>query len=111
MRVIIAGGRERHVSPKEIDAALSSLKWTVTTLVCGMARGVDACALAWANERRIPVDRFYPPWGDGRRAGPMRNEQMAQNADALLAFPGSGTGTQDMIKRARRRGLRVEVIR
>ena len=54
----------------------------------GCAKGVDALGEQWATEREIPIKRFPTDWSSyGRAAGPKRNEQMAQYANALLAIP------------------------
>ena len=47
----------------------------------------------------------------GRKAGHVRNIEMAKNADALVAcWDGVSRGTEDMIKIARSEGLAVFVI-
>ena len=68
----------------------------------GCAKGVDALGEQWATERDIPIKRFPADWSSyGRSAGPKRNEQMAQYADALLAIPAPDSrGTRDLIRRA-----------
>lgn len=46
----------------------------------------------------------------GRRAGSIRNIEMAQNAEALLAvWDGISSGTRHMIKEAEKRGLPVYI--
>lgn len=46
----------------------------------------------------------------GKRAGFLRNEQMAQNADALVAFwNGESRGTKNMIELAKRYGLKMRI--
>jgi hypothetical protein len=52
-----------------------------------------------------------PDWESfGKAAGPIRNEEMADNAEALLAiWDGSSRGTISMIELARKKGLRVFV--
>lgn len=62
-------------------------------------------------ERAIPIDPHYAHWHlYGKRAGPIRNEQMAQNAQALVAvWDGKSAGTKHMIECAKANGLRVYV--
>ena len=112
MRVIIAGGRDRFVTPIEIEIELRALGWKPRTLICGMARGIDMCGHDWALLRNVRIEKFFADWAlYGRRAGPLRNEAMAKVADALLAFPSiKSTGTRDMIRRARAHGLKVHVV-
>jgi hypothetical protein len=45
-------------------------------------------------------------------ADPIRNEEMAEVSDALIAFwDGKSRGTRSMIEIARRKGLQVAVVR
>lgn len=45
-------------------------------------------------------------------ADPIRNEEMAEVSDALIAFwDGQSRGTRSMIEIARRKGLQVAVVR
>ncbi len=46
---------------------------------------------------------------NGKAAGPIRNQEMADYADALIAFPGQ-SGTYDTIRRATRKGLVVKLV-
>ena len=52
----------------------------------------------------------YPAQWDvyGRRAGPIRNQEMIDEGkpDGVVAFPG-GKGTADMVRRAEAAGLKV----
>ena len=79
-----------------------------TSVVSGGCRGADQIGTAAALDLRIPVDEFPAEWKEhGSKAGPMRNQAMAEFADAVLALPG-GTGTADMIRKAKALGLPVE---
>ncbi|MFD1444284.1 hypothetical protein [Thermoactinomyces vulgaris] len=55
------------------------------------------------------IARYPAEWKKyGKKAGPLRNAKMAENADALVAFwDGKSRGTKDMIETAKRRGLRI----
>ncbi len=68
----------------------------------GDYRGLDRLARDWARERGVLEWPFPADWyTHGRKAGPMRNQEMADSgADDLLRFPG-GEGTADMERRAR----------
>lgn len=65
----------------------------------------------WAKRKGIPVKRFPADWNQyGRRAGPLRNREMARYADALIAiWDGKSRGTRSMIDEALREGLEVYV--
>ena len=83
-------------------------------IVSGCAQGADALGERYAWRHRLKVERYPADWeGLGKSAGPVRNELMAQNADALIAFPLYGVanrGTLDMIRRAREHNLLIRVI-
>lgn len=74
--------------------------------------GVDAAGEAWAHAHGIPV-RIYPPdWQRlGTKAGPVRNAQMAREADALLLiWDGRSRGSASMLREARTRLLEVREV-
>lgn len=110
MRVIVAGSRDIvdqiHVSKAIIDSGFE-----VTELVSGAARGVDRLGEAWARANKIPIRRFPAYWElHGRAAGYLRNEDMAEHSDALVAvWDGKSRGTGHMIDIARRYDLKVYV--
>jgi len=105
MKLIIAGGRDYLFSDQDREF-LNSLKG-ITEVVSGAAPGADAQGEEWAESKGIPVRRFPADWkAHGRGAGPIRNVQMAEYADAVALFPG-GRGTDSMRREAKRRGLTV----
>jgi len=104
MKTIIAGGRDYRLTEEDF-------RWLdalgITEVVNGGATGVDTDAKNWAVSRGIPVVTFHPDWNlYGKRAGPIRNYQMAQHAQQCILFPG-GKGTASMKKEAENRGLLV----
>lgn len=113
MKVIIAGSRD--ASAEAVRRALETCPWTdlVTTVVSGMAAGADREGELWASERGLAVERFPADWKTfGKRAGPVRNKEMSENADGLIAvWDGNSRGTANMIELAQKRGLRVFVYR
>ena len=114
-RVIIAGGRDfddYDLVVSTMDKLLQNITEPIT-IVCGMARGADTLGERYAISKGYEVARFPADWGKfGKAAGYKRNEQMAQNADALVAFwDGSSRGTKHMIDLAHKYNLRVRVKR
>ena len=106
MRTIIAGGRHYKFTPRDI-AFLDGYAENITEVVSGGADGADKCGEQWARSKGIPVRVFHASWEThGKAAGPLRNEQMAQYADALIPFRG-GRGTQNMIRQAGFYGLQI----
>lgn len=101
MRVLVCGGRNFD------DTELVGITLDAMNIHCvieGGANGADSLARHWAYAKGIEVSTFPANWGKyGRRAGPIRNQQMIDEArpDLVVAFPG-GKGTEDMINRARR---------
>lgn len=76
------------------------------------SRGVDAVADEIARDMGFDVKRMPAEWDEhGKRAGPIRNGEMAKYADALVAvWDGKSTGTESMINVALVKGLDVHVI-
>lgn len=72
----------------------------ITKVVSGRAAGVDTLGEEWAKKNNLVVIPFPADWDQyGKRAGPIRNGDMALCADMLVAFPARGSaGTQDMIR-------------
>lgn len=120
-RLIIAGGRDTH--PGDYDGGewlleLCARHGWPSKILCGGAPGADAFGKAWAEIHGIG-DRveMHSPWDPdytftwerhGRRAGPLRNQAMASQADSLALFPG-GDGSADMRRAAHAAGLAVYV--
>ena len=110
MRTIIAGSRDID-DMKLLESAIAESKMDITIVVCGEARGVDWLGKEWAISRNIPVHSFPANWSlHGKRAGFIRNTEMAENADALIAvWDGESRGTKMMIDIAKKKGLKVFV--
>ena len=57
------------------------------SLVSGAATGVDTLARISADKYGIPIKECPADWKKyGRAAGPIRNKQLVQASDAVLAF-------------------------
>ena len=69
------------------------------SIVSGMARGADQLGVRLATEYDLPLHKFPANWdGLGKRAGFIRNTQMGNFADGLLAFwDGQSNGTKHMV--------------
>lgn len=114
-RVIIAGGRDFNDYPlleQTVDQFLKNVHDKVT-IFCGRASGADSLGERYALARGYAIQYFPPDWRRyGRAAGPVRNQKMAENADALVAFwDGTSRGTGNMIEAARRRQLAIQIQR
>lgn len=113
MRVIIAGSRT--INEKDVREALHRCPWVgfISAVVSGTARGADEFGENWAREHSININKFPADWEKfGKRAGPLRNKEMAENAEGLIAvWDGQSRGTFSMIDLAKKRGLRISVLR
>ena len=111
MRVIIAGSRS-IVRPEPVIEAVRLSGFAITEVVSGACpHGVDAQGEWLAHQIGLPVTRFPADWkSHGKRAGPLRNAEMARYAQALVAvWDGRSRGTADMIRQAHALGLSVFV--
>lgn len=115
-RVIIAGTRDFNdydLLRDHCDYILSNKaeNGEEIAIVSGGASGADALGERYAKERGYKILRYPAQWEKyGRRAGPMRNREMADNADALIAYwDGKSRGTKSMIREAEKRGLKISV--
>lgn len=117
MKLIIGGSRD-FVDHSVVLNGLKSflvdqgLKRTDIQIVSGGARGADACGEWIANFFDIPLIKKNADWSThGKRAGYIRNAEMADYADAALIFwDGQSKGSKDMIDLATKKGLIVKVV-
>ena len=113
MRVIVAGSRgitSATLVYSHLDRILGDRP--EITVISGTARGVDQLGEQWGMDRGHDVERYPADWDRyGKSAGYRRNEVMAKNADALIAFwDRDSRGTKHMIDLAETYGLIVFVI-
>jgi hypothetical protein len=111
MRVIIAGSRT-ITNIYWVRKATFESGLLITQVVSGCAPGVDQLGEEWAAHVGLPVRKFPADWRMFRaQAGFIRNRQMAENADALIAiWDGRSRGTRHMIETAGKFGLPVYVL-
>lgn len=117
MKVIVAGGRDFT----DIDTMADEITKLCqaghiannATLVCGMARGADMTGYRlWRDVFDLPISKFPAQWDKhGKAAGMIRNREMGNYADVLVAFwDGQSRGTKQMIEYMRSLGKPVFVI-
>ena len=124
IKIIIAGGRDFTDQDKGFPALDDLLLQydmengdyfgaELVEVVCGEARGADTLGKEWAILRGASVKSFPADWDKhGRAAGPIRNGEMADYADILVAFwDGKTKGTKNMIDQALSKGLEVHIYR
>lgn len=102
MKLIIAGSRDLIVDPLFITNTMDHFtidRTQIKEVVSGCANGIDSCGELWAKEQLVPIVKFPADWDThGKAAGPMRNKQMAQYADAALIImvKGGSPGSKNM---------------
>jgi hypothetical protein len=113
MKVIIAGGRDFNnyeLLREKCDIILSNQKELV--IVSGRASGADSLGERYAKEKGYEMELFPADWKKyGKSAGYVRNSEMAEVAESLIAFwDGKSRGTKNMIDIAKNKGLKVRIV-
>lgn len=116
MKTIIAGSRsclDYSVVKKAVRLSIESGFQFPTCIVSGGAKGVDTLGEKFADEFGISKEIYLAEWDKyGRRAGYIRNEEMAKVSDSLIAiWDGCSRGTKHMIDLAKKYNLRVYVYK
>lgn len=116
MRLIVAGGRDFNdyeLLEYNLTHILKNFSYDEITLICGEAKGADSLGKNFALKNGIKIESYFPDWNlHGKRAGTIRNKQMAENGTHLVAFwDGKSRGTNSMIELAEERKLEVIVIK
>ena len=105
IKLIVAGGRD-CTDEQVLFRALKKFPELSEPdeIVCGMAKGADYLGFNWATCLDIPIAKFPADWNrHGRKAGPLRNIEMGDYADVLLAlWDGKSRGTKHMIEYMRK---------
>ena len=110
MKVIVAGGRDLASDPSRsayLALVIGKLVLLDARLVLsGGCRGGDEIGKGAAVILGIPVRKYDADWNEhGKAAGPIRNEEMAKEADFCILMPG-GKGTESMRKMCRKHGVK-----
>lgn len=116
-RVIIAGCRDfcdYDTLKERCEYYLQNkMKTHNVIIVSGHASGADSLGEKFATDHNLQCELYPADWKrHGKAAGPIRNAEMAEVADALIAFwDGKSCGTKSMIELAKRKGLQVALVR
>lgn|SRR3990167_8714384 len=110
MRLAVAGYRDYHDREK-VFQLLDLFRETnlVEEIITGDARGVDSLARDYARINNIKLTVFTAQWNKyGKRAGPLRNQEIIDNSDFLIAFVHMNSiGTLDTIAKAKNKGINI----
>jgi dissimilatory sulfite reductase (desulfoviridin) alpha/beta subunit len=115
-KVIIAGSRgfsNYKFLREQCNKYLREKRKTCNIIiVSGHARGADTIGEKYAQDEGFDLEIYPAQWKKlGKQAGYRRNEQMAEVADALIAFwDGESHGTKHMIDIMTNKGLPTKVI-
>ena len=118
MKLIVAGSR------KFIDHSLLECKieWFLnvletkpedTIIISGTARGADQLGEKYAKENNMEVIRMPADWNSlGKRAGFVRNQEMAKKADACIVFwDEESRGSMHMIDISRKQKIPLCIVK
>lgn len=101
MRAAITGGR--HFKDESLVMHIIDMLLDNHTIMVGdCPTGVDHYV-----QKHFDCIIFKADWESyGLAAGPIRNGELIEHADILIAFPG-GKGTEDCVRQAKKRGVAV----
>jgi hypothetical protein len=110
MTVLVCGGRD-YDDDIEAFGVLDRLhaQYEFKKIVHGAARGADTLAAHWALAHKVFSVGYRAQWDAyGKAAGAIRNQEMldVEKPELVIAFPG-GRGTADMVRRAKKAGVKV----
>jgi len=113
-KVIVAGGRKFSGAARmaeKLDTYLANHMGDAMIL-SGGAIGADRMGESYAHKRELECIRIPAPWDElGKSAGYVRNDFMAQHADACIVFwDGKSRGTKHMIDCSIKRRIPLRVI-
>lgn len=115
MRVLVCGDRN-WTDAAAIENRIAKLP-SDSVIIEGGSPGADAIVGEIAERLGLGHVTYRAKWDVyGPAAGPMRNQQMLDEGqpDLVIAFQARAPetkGTQDMVERARKRGLPIEEYR
>ena len=95
MKIAVIGSRNLRVENLE-----DYLPAECTEIVSGGAKGIDECAAKYATAHGVKLMEFQPQYETYGRAAPIiRNKQIVDYADSVLAFwDGKSKGTLSVIR-------------
>lgn len=120
MKVLVTGSRD-WADEKAIEREFKKLPAGTIIVHGACPTGADAIADKLAMKFGFPIRRYPADWdAEGKSAGPKRNAKMVRdehrNGEPIslgLAFTldlQRSRGTKDCVERARKAGIKVEVI-
>jgi hypothetical protein len=115
MRVVIAGSRsfsDYNLLKNKLDHLLQNKTKEQIEIVSGTARGADLLGERYAREKGYKITRFPADWEKGKKAGYIRNKEMAKYAThAVIFWDGKSKGTRHMINLAKEYKLNYRIVK
>lgn len=114
MNIVVCGSRtfdDYELLEEKLDAFTAKVAKPV--ILSGGCKGADKLGEWWAFKNKLEVRVYHADWQrHGKKAGPLRNSEMVEAADALIAFwDGLSKGTANIIGLARAAGIPVRVVK
>jgi predicted Rossmann fold nucleotide-binding protein DprA/Smf involved in DNA uptake len=111
-RIAVVGSRE-FGNYGQVCEVLDSILYRGDSIVSGGAVGVDSMAQRYAKERGFTIVIIYPDYAHyGRGAAFVRNKEIVENSDRVLAFYAKGRfhqgGTANTAEWARKLGKALQ---
>lgn len=102
-------------------------RYNIGLIISGAADGADTLAVDYAKAKGIPYIEHPAAWDDlsaepcvvktnkaGKKynalAGYNRNQDIVNDSDIIIAFTNGSSGTADTIKRAKEKGIPIQII-
>jgi len=94
MKILVCGSRN-ITDFQTVFEAISDSQFDVTEIISGGAKGIDSLAEKYAEQTATLIQVFKSDWNKfGKRAGLIRNTQMVDACDAVIAvWDGKSKGT------------------
>lgn len=111
MKLAVVGSRS--ITDKDFVFEVLDQLVGIKEIVSGGARGVDTIAAEYAQKRKLKCVVFKPDWESfPRSAGMIRNKDIVNYADAVVAFwDGKSPGTKCSIDYAKKQGKLLKIAR
>jgi predicted Rossmann fold nucleotide-binding protein DprA/Smf involved in DNA uptake len=112
MKLAVIGSRNFN-DYEQLKKEINKLSFSkdINEIISGGAKGADSLAEKYANEYRIKLTVFKPDWNIGKHAGFLRNTQIIESSDAVIAFwDGQSKGTLDSLNKAKKLNKIVVII-
>lgn len=115
IKIVVAGSRDFNdveLMRSELNQFVRDIETKAIEVVSGGARGADTLGEQYAKHYKQSCTVFPADWEKyGKRAGYIRNADMAKYADACIVFwDGKSRGTANMIELAKRYKLILKVV-